>query len=61
MLIIEVKKDNIEGAIKRFKSKVIKTKLLLELQDRKNYKKKSDVIRQIIKNVIYKQKKNLDN
>ena len=61
MLIIEVKKDNIEGAIKRFKSKVIKTKLLLELQDRKNYKKKSDVTRQIIKNVIYKQKKNLDN
>ena len=61
MLIIEVKKNNIEGAIKRFKSKVIKTKLLLELQDRKNYKKKSDVIRQIIKNVIYKQKKNLDN
>jgi ribosomal protein S21 len=61
MLIIEVKKNNIEGALKQFKSKVIKTKLVLQLQDRKNYKKKSDVNRQIIKNAIYKQKKNLDN
>ena len=57
MLIIEVNKGNIEGALKKFKSKVIKTKLVSQLQDRKTYKKKSDVKRQIIKEAIYKQKK----
>jgi ribosomal protein S21 len=61
MLIIEVNKGNIEGALKKFKSKVIKTKLVSELQDRKRYKKKSDVKRQIKKNAIYVQKKFLNN
>jgi ribosomal protein S21 len=61
MLIIEVKKGNVEGALKQFKSKVIKTKLVLQLQDRKTYKKKSDVNRQIKKDAIYKQKKYSDN
>ena len=61
MLIIEVKKGNVEGALKQFKSKVIKTKLVFQLQDRKTYKKKSDVKRQIKKNAIYKQKKYSDN
>jgi ribosomal protein S21 len=61
MLIIEVNKGNIEGALKKFKSKVIKTKLVSELQDRKRHKKKSDVKRQIKKNAIYVQKKFLNN
>ena len=61
MLIIEIKKGNVEGAIKQFKSKAIKTKLVSQLQDRKTYKKKSDVNRQIKKNAIYKQKKYSDN
>ena len=61
MLIIEVKKGNIEGALKKFKSKVIKTQLISELQDRKRHKKKSDVKRQIKKNAIYKQKKYSEN
>lgn len=61
MLIIEVKKGNIDGALKKFKSKVIKTKLVSQLQDRKTYKKKSDVKRQIKKNAIYIQKKFSDN
>lgn len=61
MLIIEVKKGNVEGALKQFKSKVIKTKLVSQLQDRKRHKKKSDVNRQIKKNAIYKQKKYSDN
>ena len=39
MLIIEVKKGNIEGALKQFKSKIIKTKLVPQLQERKTYKK----------------------
>lgn len=57
MLIIEVKKSNIESALKQFKSKVIKTKLVSQLQDRKTYKKKSDVNRQIINDAIYREKK----
>jgi ribosomal protein S21 len=61
MLIIEVKKSNIEGALKQFKSKVIKTKLISQLQDRKRHKKKSDVKRQIKKNAIYVQQKFSDN
>jgi ribosomal protein S21 len=61
MLIIEVNKGNVEGALKKFKSKVIKTKLVSQLQDRKTYKKKYDVNRQIKKNAIYKQKKFSDN
>ena len=61
MLIIEDKKGNIDGALKQFKSKVIKTKLVSQLQDRKTYKKKSDVKRQIKKNAIYIQKKFSDN
>jgi ribosomal protein S21 len=61
MLIIEIKKGNIEGALKQFKYKVIKTKLVSQLQDRKTYKKKSDVNRQIKKNAIYKEKKFSEN
>ena len=57
MLIIEVKKGNIESALKQFKGKVIKTKLVSQLQERKTYKKKSDVNRQIKKKAIYVQKK----
>jgi ribosomal protein S21 len=61
MLIIEVKKGNIEGALKQFKSKIIKTKLVPQLQERKTYKKKSDEKRQIIKDAIYREKKKSDN
>ena len=61
MLIIEVKKGNIEGTLKQFKSKVIKTKLVPQLQERKTYKKKSDEKRQIIKDAIYREKKKSDN
>jgi ribosomal protein S21 len=57
MLIIEVKKNNIESALKKFKGKVIKTKLINQLQDRKTYKKKSDAKRETLKNAIYLQKK----
>jgi ribosomal protein S21 len=60
MLIIEVKKNNIESALKKFKGKVIKTKLINQLQDRKTYKKKSDAKRETLKNAIYIQKKKSD-
>jgi ribosomal protein S21 len=61
MLIIEVKKGKIESALKQFKTKVIKTKMINELQDRKTYQKKSEDKREQLKNAIYKeQKRNLD-
>lgn len=60
MLIIEVTKKNIDFAIKQFKSKVMKTKLISKLQDKKRHKKKSDVNRQIIKDAIYREKKKLE-
>jgi len=58
MLIIKVEKGDIEKSLKKFKSKVLKTKMIKELQDRKEYKKKSDTKRQILNNAIYKNSKN---
>ena len=39
---IEVKKNNIEFAIKKFKNKVKDANIMLELRERQHYKKKSD-------------------
>jgi len=58
MLIIPVKNNDLEKSLKNFKSKVLKTKMIVELQNRKNYKKKSDIKRQILNNAIYKNLKN---
>jgi len=58
MLIIKVEKGDIEKSLKKFKSKVLKTKMIKELQNRKEYKKKSDINRQILNDAIYKNLKN---
>jgi len=58
MLIIPVKNNDLEKSLKNFKSKVLKTKMIKELQDRKVYKKKSDIKRQILNDAIYKNYKN---
>jgi ribosomal protein S21 len=58
MLIIPVKNNDLEKSLKNFKSKVLKTKIIVELQNRKNYKKKSDIKRQILNDAIYKNSKN---
>ena len=60
MLIIPVKNNDLEKSLKNFKSKVLKTKMIVELQNRKNYKKKSDIKRQILNDAIYKNLKNKD-
>ena len=39
---VEVKKNNIELAIKKFKNKVKDANIMLELRERQYYKKKSD-------------------
>jgi len=57
MLIVNVdNKTPIEKALKLFKSKVIKTKLMTELKNRKDFTKKSIVRRNEVNKAIYVQK-----
>ena len=56
MLVIEVKKDGIEKALKTLKSKVIKTKQNKILFERKEFVKKSVVRRDEILKSTYVQK-----
>lgn len=57
MLIVKIdNKTPIEKALKLFKSKVIKTKLMTELKQRKEYTKKSIKRRDEVKKAVYSQK-----
>jgi small subunit ribosomal protein S21 len=57
MLIVKVdNKTPIEKALKLFKSKVIKTKLMTELKQRKEFTKNSIKRRDEVKKAIYSQK-----
>lgn len=57
MLIVNVdNKTPIEKALKLFKSKVIKTKLMTELKKRKEFTKKSVERRNEIKKAMYNEK-----
>jgi len=57
MLIVNVdNKTPIEKALKLFKSKVIKTKLMTELKNRKEFTKKSVKNRNQVNKAIYVQK-----
>ena len=57
MLIINVKSDeSIDRALKRYKRKFKKTKVLKELRDRKNYVKPSVKRRNEVLNAEYRQK-----
>ena len=56
MLLVEVKKGNIEKAIKDLKGKLIKTKQNAILFDRKEFTKKSVLRRDQIKKASYVQK-----
>lgn len=59
MLVVKVKegKGGLERALKEYKSKVIKTRQMTELQDRKEYEKPSVKKRERKKKAIYVQKK----
>lgn len=57
MLIVKVEKNNIERALKEYKSKVIKSKQLSELTDRKVYVKKSIERRNIVSKAEFKQRR----
>ena len=56
MLIVKVKSGGIEKALKELKSKVIKTRQNSHLNERKEYKKKSVIKRQILNKAKFKQK-----
>ena len=56
MLIVQVKKNDIERAIKELKSKVIKTRQNSHLNYRKEFTKKSVEKRQMINKAKYKKK-----
>lgn len=56
MLKVEVKRGDIERALKELKSKVIRTRQNSFLNDRKEFKKKSVLKRNQIKKAIYVQK-----
>jgi len=59
MLIVNVKKGNIEKALKQLKSKVIRTKQLRHLRERKQFTKPSETRRlQKQKAQYLEQKKN---
>lgn len=57
MLIIEVESGNIEKALKKYKSKVIKTKQLTELRNRQEFEKPSSKKRADLSKGKYLQKK----
>jgi len=62
MLIVKVEKNNIEKALKIYKSKVIKTRQMTELNKRTEFVKKSIKRREQIRNAKFVQevKNNLD-
>jgi ribosomal protein S21 len=57
MLIIKVEKGNLERALKMYKSKVIKTRQMSELNERKTFIKDSVKNREMMKNAKYVQQK----
>jgi ribosomal protein S21 len=57
MLIIKVEKGNIERALKMYKSKVIKTRQMSELNMRKTFVKDSVKNREMMKKPKYVQQK----
>ncbi len=56
MLIVKIKKNDIERALKELKSKVIKTRQNSHLNERREYTKKSVLNRQAKNRAIYRQK-----
>jgi|TARA_R110000772_G_scaffold191175_5_gene302133 ribosomal protein S21 len=57
MLKIKVKKGNIERALKDYKSKVIKTRQMKKINERKEYEKPSVKYRRLKEKGKYKERK----
>ncbi len=60
MIIVKVEKGGIEKALKKYKSKVIRTKQIKKLRDGQQFDKKSQVKRKQKAKAIYIQKKNAE-
>lgn len=58
MLRVEVKKGNIESALKHLKSKFIRTKVLKQCRDNAEFTKPSEIKRKEKLKAIYVEKKN---
>jgi len=56
MLIVKVKKNDIERAIKELKGKIIRTRQNSQLNKRKEFTKKSVEKRDMLNKAIYRQK-----
>tara|TARA_B100000900_G_scaffold365495_1_gene340794 strand:+ start:874 stop:1062 length:189 start_codon:yes stop_codon:yes gene_type:complete len=56
MIKVKVIKGNINNALKKWKNKAFKTRMLIELKDRKEYTKKSVTRRAEIDRAKHKQK-----
>lgn len=61
MLKIEVKKGNIERALKEYKGKIIRTRQMRDLNDRKEFEKPSVTKRRMKKKGEYRHKKRREN
>jgi len=61
MLIVKVKKNDIERAIKELKGKIIRTRQNSQLNNRKEFTKKSVEKRDMLNKAIYRQKLQLNN
>lgn len=57
MIIVKVVKGNIERALKEYKGKVIKTRQMSQLNDRKEFEKESVRKRREKSKGVYKEKK----
>lgn len=57
MIIVKVKQGNIERALKEYKSKIIKTRQMREINKRREYVKDSDLKREEKNKAIYKENK----
>lgn len=57
MLKVKVERKNIEKALKKYKSKIIKTRQMREVNERKEFTKDSEERRREVDKAKYKEKK----
>jgi small subunit ribosomal protein S21 len=57
MIIVKVKQGNIERALKKYKSKIIKTRQMREVNKRREHVKKSVLKREEKNKAIYRENK----
>jgi small subunit ribosomal protein S21 len=61
MIKVKVKRGNIERALKEYKGKIIRTRQMREINDRKEYEKPSVKNRKVKQKGEYREKKRREN